>query len=199
MDLVDLNRRAVERSIELAAGVDGAALARPTPCGGWTLGDLLAHMVAQHRGFAAAADGNGRDWAAWEVRPLGPDPAAEYESAARGVQSSFAVDGVLDRDFWLPEFREDSPFPGGMAIGFHLLDYVVHGWDVAASLGAEADFSADIVAAALGIAEQVPTGPVREQPGSPFGPALPVDHPTTSPMDRMLLHLGRSPAWPKVA
>ncbi|MGW5361893.1 TIGR03086 family metal-binding protein [Actinopolymorpha pittospori] len=197
MDLVDLNRRAVQRCVELVAGVDAAALERPTPCAGWTLGDLLAHMLAQHRGFAAAADGNGRDRAAWEVRPLGPDPAAEYEAAARRVQASFGADGVLDRECWLPEFSEDSPFPGRMALTFHLVDYVVHGWDVAASLGVEADFSPDLVAAAQRIAEQVPTGSVREEPGAAFGPALPAE-PTASPMDALLLHLGRNPSWPKV-
>jgi hypothetical protein len=34
----------------------GAAdLARPTPCTGWTLGDLIGHMTAQHYGWTAAA------------------------------------------------------------------------------------------------------------------------------------------------
>jgi hypothetical protein len=33
--------------------------------------------------------------------------------------------------------------PAHIAIGFHLVDYVMHGWDVAASINASAKASAD--------------------------------------------------------
>ena len=49
--------------------------------------------------------------------------------------AAFAEDGMLERRLWLPEIRDGMRFPAETAIGFHFLDYVVHGWDVARSTG----------------------------------------------------------------
>ncbi|MGW1225357.1 maleylpyruvate isomerase N-terminal domain-containing protein [Streptomyces sp. NPDC002530] len=58
--------------------VDASLLDRPTPCGQWTLRQLLAHMTGQNYGFAASAV---------------------------EVTAAFAEEGVLERSFWLPEIR----------------------------------------------------------------------------------------------
>jgi uncharacterized protein (TIGR03086 family) len=197
-DLVELNRRAVQRSVEIVEGVTVDQLGYPTPCAAWRLGDLLAHMIAQHHGFAAAADGNTTDLSVWDMPAVGDDPAGAYRAAAERVMTAFAADHVVDRMFWLPEIRDGGLFPGEMAVSFHLVDYVVHGWDVAASLGLDADYAPDLVTVALLIAERVPTGPARVVAGAPFQPPLP-SGPRRSPMERMLLLLGRSPSWPKPA
>ena len=63
------------------------------------------------------------------------DPRRAYSEAAHDVLDAFAADGTADAPFALPEFGEGAVFPGAMAMGFHFVDYVVHGWDVAASLG----------------------------------------------------------------
>ena len=168
-NVVDLDRRAVEVSAGIAAHITAGQLTRPTPCAGWNLADLLSHMIAQHYGFAAAA--------------------------AHRVIAAFAADDVLQRSFWLPEIRGGISLRARTAIGFHLVDYVVHGWDVAAALGVPADYPPDVVAAALAIAEQVPDDASRLADGAAFQPARPVPAGET-PMRRMLLLLGRSPAWP---
>lgn len=193
-DLIELDRRAVERSAEIVDGVDITSLEWPTPCAGWTLRDLLGHMTAQHHGFAAAADGAVSARADWTAAAVGPEPSWEYRTAAQRVTAAFAADGVLDRPFWLPEVRDGGPFPGRFAVGFHLVDYVVHGWDVAATLGVEVSYESDVVEAALSIAEQVPTGTDRLRPDAPFAPVRPHEA-TASPLDRMLSLLGRDPAW----
>lgn len=51
----ELDRRAVLRSAEIVALARDDQWDAPTPCGGWSLRRLLAHMAAQHLGFAAAA------------------------------------------------------------------------------------------------------------------------------------------------
>jgi uncharacterized protein (TIGR03086 family) len=196
-DLLAMNRRAVERSVEIVDAVTSTQLSAPTPCEGWSLGDLLGHMIAQHRGFAAAAAGNVDDQSVWRMRPVIDWPAGAYRVAARAATSAFAGDGVLSRGFWLPEIRDGGPFPGHVAIGFHLLDYVVHGWDVAASIGAKADYPNDLVDVALALAELVPDGASRQQVNSAFGPALAVADART-PMEGLLLILGRDPAWTPV-
>jgi len=193
--LLKLHRRVVRRSVEIVNAVTADQLRRPTPCAEWALEDLLAHMIAQHHGFAAAAEGNITDRSVWDVHTVGDKPADAYTAAAKRVLTAFAAEGVLSRSFWLPEIRDGGPFPAPTAIGFHLVDYVVHGWDAAASIGVDADYAPDLVAAALSVAEQVPTGAPREVPSAPFQPALSVGS-GQSPMQRLLLILGRSPSWP---
>ena len=60
-DIRDLDARAVRASVDVVEEITAVDLSRPTPCAGWTLGDLLAHMTVQHQGFAAAAAGRGAD------------------------------------------------------------------------------------------------------------------------------------------
>ena len=192
-DLVDFDRRAVERSVVVVASVTASDLDRATPCAGWTLGDLLGHMIVQHDGFAAAADGAPADLSRWVANPVGHDPAVEYSAAAARVVGAFAGHDP-DRGFWLPEIRDGGPFPAAMAIGFHLVDYVVHTWDVAVSMGVGVVFDDDLVVAALRIAERVPAGAAREVEGAAFKPVLPI--PTgSSAIARLLLVLGRDPSW----
>src|ERR1700744_4950138 len=137
--IVALDARAVAESVRLVSHVTAADLNRPTPCADWTLHGLLRHMAAQHYGFAAAADGDG-DLARWRPRSLGPDPVAAYRAAAGHVVAAFAADGVLDRESPLPEFKDGLIFPGPRAVSFHFVDYVVHSWDVAATLGLPVNF-----------------------------------------------------------
>jgi uncharacterized protein (TIGR03086 family) len=195
MPIIDAHRRAVLASVEVVSRVTAADLGRDTPCAGWHLGDLLTHMTAQHRGFAAAAQGAGADLAAWQPRPLGDDPAGEYATAAHQVLDAFAADGVLARDFALPEITTARTFPGAEAITFHLVDYVAHGWDVARSLGLPYELDPEVLELALRIAKAVPDGESRLAPGAAFAPAVSV--PENAPaLDLVVALLGRSPAWP---
>ncbi|MPY50799.1 TIGR03086 family metal-binding protein [Streptomyces acidicola] len=190
-----LDAQAVRDSVALVRQVTPDDLLRPTPCSEWTLTGLLAHMTAQHRGFAAAARGHGRDLAHWRVRPLAVDAAAaaaEYGQAAEQVIAAFATVTAPDRPFVLPELPPVQRFPAAQAIGFHLLDYVVHSWDVAVSLGLTYEPGPELLAAALPVAHAVPDGDYRLAPDSPFRPALPADD-EASTLERILLALGRSP------
>jgi uncharacterized protein (TIGR03086 family) len=193
-DLVALDRRAVETSVSVVSRVTSDQLEMPTPCVGWALGDLLAHMTAQHLGFAAAAYGNIEDRSVWRVRPAVNDPATAYAAAARRVIEAFARVGVLDRAFWLPEIRDGGEFSGQSAVGFHLVDYVVHAWDVAVSIGVPVAFASEVIQVASAIAKQVPDGDARQQPGAAFQSGLPTDG-SHSEIDQILLFLGRDPQW----
>lgn len=193
-DLLDQHSRAVRASVEVVSLLGDGDLARATPCGSWTLGELLAHMTVQHDGFAAAAAGSGGDITIWTSRPLGPDPIGSYSAAADRVVAAFAEDGVLDREFALPEISPITTFPGRLAVGFHLVDYVVHGWDVARTLDVSYDLDTDVLAAALRVAQSVPDGPERLEPDAAFAPGLAVadDAPV---LDQIVALLGRDPTW----
>lgn len=192
-EIRDWNRRAVLATVEVVRQVQPADLDRPTPCTGWTLRDLLTHMSVQHRGFAAAADGRGADPDVWAAPAPLDDPVGEYLAAVPVVLDAFAADGVPRRRFALPEISPTITFPGTVAIGFHFIDYVVHGWDVARSLGLDYALDQDLLDAALPVALAVPDGAPRRAPGAAFQPALPA--PDGGPLDRILTVLGRSPTW----
>ena len=196
-DIVSPDAEAVRASVRVVGLAGPQDLARMTPCAGWTLGNLVAHMTAQHDGFVAAAAGEGADLSRWQPGEPGADPVGEYEAAAGRVLAAFAADGVLDRRFTLPEISPELRFPATEAIGFHFIDYVVHGWDVARSLGLDHyELEPDLLDAALLIARAVPDGGLREQGLVPFAPAVLVTG-EVSVLGQIVALLGRRPGWPQ--
>lgn len=196
-DFLPFHRAAVLASIDVVDTIRPKDLKRPTPCDGWNLVDLLAHMTVQHRGFAAAARGSGDDPDFWRpetvLASVTADPAGAYAEAANDVLVAFAAEGTADVEFALPDFGPGAKVPGVMAMGFHFVDYVVHGWDVAATLGVPYHLPAGVVTAVLPLVLAVPDGDFREESNSPFARA--VESESTDGLDRILRHLGRRPEW----
>jgi uncharacterized protein (TIGR03083 family) len=121
---------------------------------------------------------------------------AEYATAADRVIEAFAVDGIGDRRFDLPEISTAVTFHASQAIGFHLVDYVAHGWDVARSLGLGYDLEPDLLDAALVIARAVPDGEPRLRPGAAFKPRMTAATAAEAGrLDQILVLLGRDPGW----
>src|SRR6478609_7337239 len=141
-DIRSFHRTAVLGSVDIVDKIRPGELRRPTPCDGWNLTQLLAHMTVQHRGFAAAARGNGADLAQWDAATVADavasDPAATYAAAAADVLAAF----------------------------------VVHGWDVARALGAPFVLPDEVISAVLPLVFAVPDGDFRTAPESPFARAI---------------------------
>jgi uncharacterized protein (TIGR03086 family) len=193
-DLRVLHRRALQVAVDAVNRVRPDQLGLATPCAQWDLGRLLAHMTGQNHGFAAAARGETSDLSVWQDRPVGDDPGGVHAASAADLVAAFAEEGVLERGFWLPEVRDGQILPARMGIGFHLVDSVVHAWDVARSVGDTVSFDDEVLATALAISEQVPDGANREAPGAAFKHGLAVE-PGAPALDRTLALLGRSPDW----
>jgi uncharacterized protein (TIGR03086 family) len=197
-DIRSFHRVAVLASVDIVDRVRPTDLQRATPCEGWNLMQLLAHMTVQHRGFAAAARGDGADLAHWDAATVADavasDPAATYAAAAADVLEAFASDDVLEATFALPEFGPGAAVPGAQAIGFHFVDYAVHGWDVARAIDVPFTLPDEVISAVLPLVLAVPDGDFRIAPESPFARAIAAGE-GVSDLDRALLHLGRSPAW----
>jgi uncharacterized protein (TIGR03086 family) len=188
-DLRGLDRITVVRSVELVRQAGVADLYRCTPCAGWSLGDLVDHMTAQHRGFAAAAAGSGAELASWAVRPAGADAVEHYTAAADEVLAAFAAIEDLDFEMAIPELSASRTFPARQAVGFHLVDYLGHAWDVAHTLELPLDLPDEVIDAALPIVRAVPDGPARRAPGAIFGPVQPITR--DDPLHEFLALVGR--------
>jgi hypothetical protein len=104
-----------------------------------------------------------------------PDPGGVQEAwteSAENLSAMFAA-APLDRRVVLAEFSAETRFAVADVVGFHLLDTVVHAWDVATTLGLAFRPDDVLVAETLAVARLIPDGRHREQPGSPFGIVLP--------------------------
>jgi uncharacterized protein (TIGR03086 family) len=192
-----LDRAAVLAAAEVACRVRPEDLDRATPCDGWTVADLLSHLSIQHRGFAAAARGEGGDLVIWASRPPAPDPVADFLAATAEVLIAFAADEIGATPFRLPEISTAMEFPAAQAVSFHFIDYVVHSWDLARSIGTRPDLGQPVLEAAWPVAQLVPEE-ARNRPGSPFAPRVTVS--ADAPLlDRIVAHLGRSSDWAPAA
>lgn len=125
-------RRVTERELELAVlsrGLEQTAtvldtvreddLARTTPCEGWTVADLVDHVVRGVRGFARVVRGGEVDW-------TGPTPhvrsgwAQEFRAGADELRGAWADVGEGD---------------GPTSADWQSAELAVHTWDLATTLG----------------------------------------------------------------
>lgn len=109
---------------------------RPTPCAEWNVRALVNHMARGNLNYALLArGGTGAQFVRLrDVDALGEDPVGAYAASVRDCAAAFAAPGVLDRSF-------DYPFgtvPGRQALAVRTTDTVVHTWDLARAVGADA-------------------------------------------------------------
>jgi len=173
VDLRPLHRRALDEAGVVLARILPRDLARPTPCAGWDLHTLVAHVLGQNHGFADAVEFTDAPRSAFAPRP--PDPsglAPAWRASADRVAEAFA-DAPPDREVRLAEISPQTRFPVATALGIHLLDTVVHTWDIATTMGETFRPDEELVVATLTRARQVPDGPARQGPDAVFAPPLP--------------------------
>jgi uncharacterized protein (TIGR03086 family) len=182
-ELLALHRIAMKRAADLVALIRADQWSWPTPCGHWTLRELVDHMIADNVRFGGPAAGREFD-------------GTDFADSAQFVMAAYAAPGVLDRELVLPHVRAGSTFKGRLALGFHYLDYMVHGWDVAVAIGQPfAPSPREVEVVDLIARRDVPDGQRRHNPIGGFQPPLPVAS-DASPWDRVLAYLGRDPRWP---
>jgi uncharacterized protein (TIGR03086 family) len=189
-----MHRRALDLLTRSVVPVGPERWSLPTPCAGWDLRDLIAHLVGQNHGFAeAVAEGDAPERA---FTPRGPaaEPgewAAQWHASVDRLVTAFGG-ADPDRPVRLVEIAPDRRLPVRAALGFQLLDTTVHAWDVATALGEAFRPDDDLVAVTVELARQVPSGEARDHAGAAFAPEV-----ATADGDdwvRALALLGRSAA-----
>ncbi|QFZ16256.1 TIGR03086 family metal-binding protein [Saccharothrix syringae] len=185
MDLLDLNRTALDLNLALWADLAEEHLDLATPCAGWTVYELLRHQVEGTLAFAAAARGTSPG------EPASDDMRVAYRAAADEATRAFREEGFLDRP---AEFPGYGPRRGKDLVGAHFVDNLVHAWDLRRALGLDGTLDAGMAEAAHRMALRYPSTPDVRGPGAAF--AMPVDVPADAPItDRLVGLLGRSPNW----
>lgn len=184
MDVIAYDERAGARLAELIAGVPADSWESGTPCEGWRVADLVAHVIAGNVKYTGIARGADFEPGAPEVE-VGPDPAATYAQTLREMLEAWRVPGALEREVGLPRGRG----PAEVAAWIHLTETLGHGWDLATASGQDAGFDDDVVAACL---ENCRRRMPSERPETmPFADAVPL---AEGPLiDQLAAWLGRRP------
>lgn len=182
--MTDTASRFSTHASDFASFLDGAdgGWDAPTPCEGWTVRDVVSHLIESERDFLAQHDID------LPPAPDLSDPAAAWRSHATVVTDALATDGVSEREF---EGYFGPTTIGATMADFYGWDVRIHGSDVARATGQE--WTVDEATADELLADVETWGDALYAEGI-CAPAVPVG-PDASPTDRVLATLGRDPAW----
>ncbi len=167
-------------------------LARPTPCGETSVGELVAHVIGLSVAFrdaAAKVDGPTTSTPPTRVTPELPDHWRQIASdrLAELVQSwrdPAAWDGMTQAG--------GITMPGAVTAIVANDELVLHGWDLAVATGQPFEVAEPNLEASWQMISQTPDTPEARQ--GLFGPVLAV--PVGAPLlDRVLGGAGRNPRW----
>lgn len=179
-DLLRLDAVALALIGHDVALIPDAAMANPTPCAGWTVTDLLHHMNERHGAVAQTVlpplEGNG-------------DPRDDFARiAARWVTA-------LDQTGETVNMPRRGPVSTEWVLGVHVVDMLVHRWDLARALGTTPVVPARLAQIALPLARAntAPGSPLNG-PGGVYDPPLAED-PARPALDNIVALLGRDPRW----
>ena len=136
---------AAARFETIAALVAPSDLDRPTPCGDWTVRQLLDHVVGGNFMAAALIGGASREDA---IAVLGAtvadeeDPLDAVRSSLRSQAAAFDDTAALESVVHHPAMD----MPGSQLLGFRVGDLLVHSWDLARAIGADETLDPEVVA-----------------------------------------------------
>lgn len=163
------------------AAVSAGGLDAPTPCGSWTIGELLDHILDTLGVFADAIAGPADE----PVAPAAGESswsAAFAELAARTHQG-WADPAAISRTY---ELRFGA-MPGPVMASANLLEVVVHGWDTSQATSEAVDIPDGLALPILTFARAAITDDGR---GDAFDPDLAVG---ATPGEQLVAFLGRAP------
>ncbi len=163
---------AADKWDEVVAQVDDDDWAKATPCDGWTVRELVDHTMhwqGQGGGVFGADVGHDADWAT-----LRPALAAALADPANLEGNVEALGGT----------------PKPAVAGLIIADLLVHSWDLARSIDADAILPEAAVESTLMGLQQLPEEMLRND--SMFGPAVEVADDASS-QDKLIAFVGRNP------
>lgn len=174
---IDLLESVLNEAEATIAAVRPGQEHQPTPCPDLDVARIVDHLVGWARSFATRLTGGSDEGSPNDYR-AGDDPATEFHQAAGTI---------------IGAYREGGDQSQKLPVGFLIMEFLVHGWDLATATGRPVSF--EPAAADLGLA----TGrqmlqPEYRGPGKSFGYEVEVSG-TAGPVDRLVAFMGRDPGW----
>lgn len=185
MTTMDLLDQGFAWTSDRITAVSTDALDAPTPCGRWSLRELLDHTVDTLAVFADALVEPAPTPAAASSRPVSaalPWATAFADIAAR-TRQGWSDPAALDRTY---ELRFGT-MPGPIMASANLLEVVVHGWDVGQATGEAVAIPEALAAPILEFARAAIDDAQR---GDAFAADLGVGD---TPGEQLVAFLGRKP------
>jgi uncharacterized protein (TIGR03086 family) len=157
-------------------------LAGPTPCVSFTVAELMNHIRDTHLLLTnAAADDD-----ATNETPL-PDCHAVLAAAATFAWTNRGQEGTVNIG--------GNELPATFALSLHLVETLIHSWDLASALGQTLELSESLVDLAWEVIPGVASEDARgADTQAAYGPVQSV-HPTADALERLVAFAGRDPRW----
>jgi uncharacterized protein (TIGR03086 family) len=189
MDLVEAFPRGVAGFAGRVGQVRPEQWTAPTPCPGWDVRTLVNHLVYEQRWSVPILAGAALDevGSRFDGDLLGDQPVAAVAEAAAAATAAAAEPGALARTVQLS--FGDTPATEYLHQLF--ADHLIHGWDLAAAIGADRRLDPALVdfCAAWFTARE----PLYRQSGV-IGEPVAVGAGATA-QDRLIAAFGRDPGW----
>jgi uncharacterized protein (TIGR03086 family) len=151
IELPEAHARALDSTHAFVAGVDAARWDEPSICDGWSVRELLNHIVSGNWWVAPLVEGQtiAEVGDRYDGDVLGDDPLATYDASATVAAAAFrGATAMTD-----PVAVSYGPVPGEIYCGHRLVDVLVHGWDLAESTSQPADLDPELVETAIEVIE----------------------------------------------
>jgi uncharacterized protein (TIGR03086 family) len=158
----------------------------PTPCAGWTVRDLINHVVAENLWTAPLMEGAtiAEIGDAYDGDVLGDDPGSAWDAATGSARRAVEAPDALERTVHL-SFGDT---PATEYLDQLFADHLIHAWDLAQAIGADSRLDADLIAAC---AAWFATVEDTYRSAGAIGPQLFVTV-DADPQARLLARFGRS-------
>jgi len=185
---VALLERALSYTCGALALVRPDLMGSPTPCRGWNLGQLLAHMNHSLATLEQAADGSrlglADDDSVAARFATGRDPVAALRERGRRTLGAWANAAGSE-----PVMVGGAPLSAAIVATAGAIEVLAHGWDVGCACGCRRPVPDTLADELLDLAPLLV--PVADRDGC-FGPAVPSPVTATS-SERLIAYLGRDP------
>ena len=182
-DLVPMIEAASEITQGIIANVGPDQWDMPSTCAGWSVRDVVDHLVTGNVMTTAAFVG---DPETPETDLLGDDPAAAFTITSARLVEALQRPEALEREVAMPY----GSMPGSTVAIFRFVDFLVHGWDIANPTGQPTDFAPELNETALAMSRQGMANYDRTE-NTMFGPEQPAPA-GASAADRLAAYLGRT-------
>jgi len=186
MNAIALHDRALDALGTTIERVDPSQFDDPTPCAEFDVRALLNHVIGGNYRFVAIARGEAGAAVPATGDFVTDDAVTPYRESAAALSQAWADPSVLERTAHMPF----GDFPGEFALGIHIVEAVVHSWDLAKATGQPTELDPVLCDAAWQRSKDIDD--TFRGPGRPFGPAV-ATPPDATATEKLMGWLGRQP------